>query len=351
MHILIVDDSRSSLAFLAQKIAEMGDHAIETCLDPALALARSAEHQFDLVILDNIMPGMNGVELTGHLRNSPDYRLVPIIMVTSDIDKAMRIEAIAAGANDFLPKPFDTVELQARVRNLLALRQAQIDLADRADWLAREVEIATRHVVEREEELIWRLARAIEFRDGDTGGHVSRVAVVSRMIAEGVGLSPERCRMVYLAAPLHDVGKIGIADAILSKPGKLTPDELAIMRRHVDIGARILERGSSELIRTAELIAQSHHERWDGNGYPDRLSGSNIPIEARIVAIADVFDALCSERPYKAAWPAEDAYREIVRCSATQFDPACVAAFEARWADIVALIEDRAQPEPLAAAS
>ena len=351
MHILIVDDSRSSLAFLAQKIAALGDHAIETCLDPAVALARSAEQQFDLVILDNIMPGMSGIELTCHLRNSPNYRLVPIIMVTSDIDQAMRLEAIAAGANDFLPKPFDTVELQARVRNLLALRQAQIDLADRADWLAREVEIATRHVVEREEELIWRLARAIEFRDGDTGGHVSRVAVISRMIAEGVGLSAERCRMVYLAAPLHDVGKIGIADAILSKPGKLTPDEITIMRRHVDIGARILERGSSELIRTAELIAQSHHERWDGNGYPDRLSGANIPIEARIVAIADVFDALCSERPYKAAWPLDKAYREIINGRATQFDPDCVAAFEARWADIVALIECPAQAPALAAAS
>ena len=297
MRILIVDDSRSSLAFLALKVGELGDHEIERFLDPVAALRRSGEVQFDLVILDNVMPKMDGIELTGRLRASDGYRLVPIVMVTSDIDKALRLEAIAAGANDFLPKPFESVELQARVRNLLALRQAQIELADRATWLMREVETATRHVVEREEELIWRLARAIEYRDGDTGEHVSRVALISRMIAEALGLPAERCRTIYLAAPLHDIGKIGIGDAILGKPGKLTPEEMAVMRRHVSIGARILERGSSELIRAAELIAQSHHERWDGSGYPDNLSGFDIPVEARIVAIADVFDALCSVRP------------------------------------------------------
>ena len=198
-------------------------------------------------------------------------------MVTSDMDKTTRLDAINAGATDFVNKPFDPTELQARVRNLLALRQAQIELADNAKRLAREVENATRHLVRREEEVIWRLARAIEYRDGDTGEHVSRVAQISQLIASGVGLSPERCRTIYLAAPLHDIGKIAIADAILSKPGKLTPEEMAIMREHVTIGARILENGSSDLIRTAELIAQSHHERWDGAGYPDRLSGTDIP--------------------------------------------------------------------------
>src|SRR5690606_22330344 len=153
------------------------------------------------------------------------------------------------------------------------------------------------------------------------------------------GLAPDRCRMIYLAAPLHDIGKIGIADAILTKPGKLTPEEMAIMRKHVTIGARILERGDSDLIRTAELIAQSHHEKWDGTGYPDRLAGTDIPVEARIVALADVFDALCSERPYKAAWPIEKAYAEIVQCGGSHFDPACVAAFEAKWADIHTIMQ------------
>jgi len=338
MRILIVDDSRSSLAFLAQQVGELGQFEIETLLDPVVAVARSVDVQFDLVITDNVMPKMDGVELTKRLRQSEKHRRVPIVMVTSDIDRASRLAAIDAGANDFLPKPFDSLELKARIRNLLALREAQIELADRANWLLREVEIATRHVVEREEELIWRLARAIEYRDGDTGEHVSRVAQISRLIGESLGLAAERCRMIYLAAPLHDIGKIGIADAILSKPGKLTPAEITAMREHVTIGARILERGSSELIRVAELIAQSHHERWDGKGYPDQLSGTDIPIEARIVAIADVFDALCSVRPYKPAWPIDSARAEIVKGSGTQFDPRCVMAFEQVWPQIARVV-------------
>ena len=338
MRVLIVDDSRSSLAFIGHVIGALEDVEIAACLLPSKALALAATTQFDLVLVDHVMPEMDGVELTRRLRAEEAYRLVPIVMVTSDNAPALRVRAIAAGATDFVNKPFDSTELQARVRNLLALRRSQSELADRAAWLAREVELATRHLVEREEEIIWRLARAIEYRDGDTGEHVSRVAQVSSMIAGAIGLTPERCRMIYLAAPLHDIGKIGIADAILSKPGKLTPDELRVMRTHVSIGARILEHGSSEVIRTAELIAQSYHERWDGTGYPDRLSGTDIPIEARVVAIADVFDALCSERPYKRAWPVEEARREILSLSGTHFDPACVAAFEARWPEILALL-------------
>lgn len=348
MRVLIVDDSRSSLAFLGHVIGALDGIEIASCLLPSRALALAATTQFDLVLVDHVMPEMDGVELTRRLRAQEAYRLVPIVMVTSDNAPALRVRAIAAGATDFVNKPFDSTELQARVRNLLALRLSQIELADRAAWLAREVERATRHLVEREEEIIWRLARAIEYRDGDTGEHVSRVAQVSSMIAGAIGLSPERCRVIYLAAPLHDIGKIGIADAILSKPGKLTPDELKVMRTHVSIGARILEHGSSEVIRTAELIAQSHHERWDGAGYPDRLSGTDIPIEARVVAIADVFDALCSERPYKRAWPIEEAHREIVSLSGTHFDPACVAAFELRWPDILALMSGTPEPVRLA---
>lgn len=338
MRVLIVDDSRSSLAYIGQVIAELDAVDIETHLRPSLAIAAAFRTQFDLVLVDHVMPEMDGVEVTRRLRADEAYRLVPIIMVTSDNDAALRVEAIAAGATDFVAKPFDATELRARVSNLLALRKAQIDLADRATWLTSEVEQATRHLIEREEEIIWRLARAIEYRDGDTGEHVSRVAQISALIAGAIGLPEDRCRMIYLAAPLHDIGKIGIADAILSKPGKLTPAELEIMRRHVLIGARILENGSSDVIRTAELIAQSHHERWDGAGYPDRLSGADIPVEARVVALADVFDALCSERPYKKAWPIDEARREIVSLSGSHFDPACVAAFEAQWLAIEALM-------------
>lgn len=339
MRVLIVDDSRSSLALLAQIVGGLEGATVETFLSPLQALERARATTFDVVLVDNVMPEMDGIALTERLRAESAYQLVPIVMVTSDVDRDLRLRAITAGATEFINKPFDAVELRARVGNLIKLRQAQLALADRAEWLAGEVQTATRHLVAREEEVIWRLARAIEYRDGNTGGHVSRVATISRMIAEGLGLSPERCRIIYLAAPLHDIGKIGIADAILSKPGKLTPEEYGVMREHVTIGARILENGTSDLIRVAELIAQSHHERWDGKGYPDRLSGADIPIEARIVSVADVLDALCSERPYKEAWPTEKAFAEVVSCSGSQFDPACVAALESRWADIMPLME------------
>lgn len=336
MRLLVVDDSRSSLALIGSILKDAVSVEMDLCLDPLEALRRCDAIQFDLIVVDHIMPQMDGLVFTGELRGRAAYRTVPVIMVTSD--KSVRIDAIRAGATDFLNKPFDPIELQARVANLLALRQAQVDLDQKANWLAREVEQATAHLLAREEEVIWRLARAIEYRDGDTGEHVSRVAVISQHIAEGIGLPAQRCRTIYLAAPLHDIGKIGIADAILSKPGKLTPEEMAIMRTHVTIGARILESGTSELIRAAEIIAQSHHERWDGTGYPERLAGADIPIEARIVAIADVFDALCSERPYKAAWPIDKAYAEIIACSGTHFDPACVAAFRAKWPEIRAIM-------------
>lgn len=345
VQVLIVDDSRSSLALLGSIVREIVAEDLDLCLHPVEALTRASGRQYDLVLVDHIMPEMDGIEFTRVLRQRDNYRTVPVIMVTSDVDKSIRIEAIRAGANDFLSKPFDPIELQARVNNLLALRRAQVELADHADHLEREVEKATAHLLTREEEIIWRLARAIEYRDGDTGEHVSRVARICQIVAEGLGLSPQRCRMIYLAAPLHDIGKIGIADAILSKPGKLTAEEMARMREHVTIGARILADADSDLIRTAERIALGHHERWDGTGYPNRLSGEAIPIEARIVALADVFDALCSERPYKRAWPVEEAYAEILRCSGAHFDPACVDAFVRRWPDIRAIM----QAAPLAA--
>lgn len=348
MRVLIVDDSRSSLAFLTQTVARIEGSAVESFLKPAEALVRCGEVQFDLVLVDNVMPEIDGLEVTRRLRAIESYRLVPIIMVTSDVEPGLRLQAIAAGATDFLNKPFDPVELQARARNLLALREAQIELADRAKWLTAAVDAATEELGAREEEVIWRLARAIEYRDGDIAGHVNRVAVISRIIAEAIGLPADHCRIIYLAAPLHDIGKIGIADAILGKPGKLSADEFAIMREHVSIGARILERGRSHLVRVAELIAQSHHERWDGTGYPDRLSGEDIPIEARIVAIADVFDALCSSRPYKAAWPVERAFDEIVRCSGTHFDPGCVAAFQAQWPQIERIMRGDMPAEAMA---
>jgi putative two-component system response regulator len=327
---------------LGHILSDIEDCSIESYINPVEAVARCAEVQFDAVLVDYTMPEMTGAEVTRQLRARDNYRLIPIVIVTSHNDRAVRLEAMTAGASDFLNKPFDRIELCARVRNLLALRGAQIELADRALWLAREVEAATRHLIEREEEVIWRLARALEYRDGGTGEHISRMATVCRLIAEGLGIDAAHCRTIYLAAPLHDVGKIGISDAILGKPGRLTPDEMAKMREHVTIGGRILDNGTSDLVRTAAIIAESHHEKWDGTGYPAGIAGKAIPVEGRIAAIADVFDALCSMRPYKPAWPIDQAYAEIVAGSGKHFDPECVRAFQAQWPEIVMVMQPQA---------
>ncbi|MCB8836459.1 HD domain-containing phosphohydrolase [Aurantimonas sp. VKM B-3413] len=339
MRVMVIDDSRSSAAAIANSIDEIPGISSAICLDPEVALTECQREQFDLVLVDYIMPKLDGIEVLKTLRGLAPYRLVPMIMIASTISKDVKREAIQAGATDFLNKPCDWVELQARVKNLLALRQAQIDLADRARQLSAEVEAATARLVAREEEIIWRLARAVEYRDGTTGDHVSRVAEICRMIAEQLRLGPESARIIYLAAPLHDIGKIGISDAILQKPGRLTPEEMALMRRHVEFGAEILADASTEVVRVAGAIARTHHEKWDGTGYPAGLSGDEIPVEGRIVAIADVFDALCSKRPYKPAWPIEKAFSEIVSLSGSHFDPACVEAFVACWSRICSLME------------
>lgn len=339
MRILVVEDNPITLAVIANIARRIPDVEVIDCSDPLEAMIACRGRVHDLVLIDYMMPGMNGIDFIRALKADEVYRSVPVVMITADGERALRIEAIEAGATDFLNKPVDPEELKVRLRNLLALRRAQVELADRARWLAVEVEKATRELLEREEEMIWRLARAIDFRDGGTGAHISRVATISRIVAEEMGLPPDHCRMIYLAAPLHDVGKIGVDDAILNKPGRLDPDELAQMRRHVAYGAAILENGRASLIQVAERIARCHHERWDGAGYPAGLAGEEIPVEGRVAAIADVFDALCARRPYKHAWDKEEAKAEIRSLAGSHFDPACVAAFERGWERIAAVVE------------
>lgn len=339
MRVVLIDDSKSVLFALQAALKDLTDITVETFLDPEMALLVCRTTVFDIVLVDYTMPKLDGIEVIRTLRRQPSYSHVPIIMITSETERSIRLEAIEAGATEFLSKPIDIVELKARVRNLLALRQAQLELSARAKGLTAIVANATLKLVAREEEIIWRLARAIEYRDGNTGEHVSRVAHICRLLAEDLGLDDTLCRMIYLAAPLHDVGKIGIADDILLKPGRLTAEELEQMRKHVEIGVSILENGSSDLVRIAETIAGGHHEKWDGTGYPNGVSGEAIPIEARIAAVADVFEALCSERTYKKAWPVEEAYQHILTNSGRHFDPRCVDAFKRQWRAISALME------------
>ena len=334
MFIFAIDDSPSVLSFLRQVIASTGKHDIVTFLDPSHALQVIRTQPVDLILVDYTMPGINGIELIAAVRQMPRGHDIPIIMLTSQKDPALKIAAIEAGATEFLTKPIDASELSVRVRNLLELRQAQQLIAERAVALEQEVSEAMSRIAAQEREIIWRLSKAMACRDGETASHIERVAVIARMIALELGQSVESADRIALASPLHDVGKIGVSDAVLLKPGKLTSDEMEQMRAHAAFGAEILGESTSCIIQTAARIAESHHEKWNGSGYPKGLAGDEIPIEGRIVAIADVFDALCSERPYKKSWPVDEAYREILRCNGSHFDPACVAAFERCWADI-----------------
>ncbi|KQZ47770.1 transcriptional regulator [Rhizobium sp. Root149] len=339
MRIFLIDDSRSMIAAMQQAIASLDNVEVIAFLEPVKALGSLAEEKPDLILVDYSMPGMSGIDVIRQVRATPETASVPVIMVTSNTETGLKMAAMEAGATEFLSKPFDQSELKIRVSNLLSIRAEQRKLALQAQELQRKFEEAMARVERREEEIIWRLSRAIGCRDGETGQHLDRVAVIARMIAEELGFDERQAREIFLASPLHDVGKLAVKDAILLKPGRLTPDEFTEMKKHTEYGQEILKNSSSDLIKTAERIAASHHEKWDGTGYPRGLKGTEIPIEARIVAVADVFDALCSERPYKQAWPLQKALQEIMNNSGKHFDPSCVAAFARRWAQIRELFQ------------
>lgn len=332
---LLVDDSRSVLNFLKRHIEAEGLVEATTFLDPVAALACARERVFDLVLVDYEMPHMDGISFIRTLRTLPGCADIPIAMITSRQTDDVKMEALQAGATDFLPKQPQSVEMTVRLRNLIQLGAAVRKLNDRAAHLASEVAAATCKLGEREEGIILRLALAVEYRDNDTGEHTLRVARYSRIIAEQLGLPARLCRDIYLAAPLHDVGKVAIPDNILLKPGRLTDKEMAVIRTHAMIGAHILADSGCELIHLGAQIAAGHHERWDGAGYPNGLKTDEIPVAARVVAVADVFDALTTRRPYKEPMPLEVARNYLVENQGRQFDPACVEAFLSRWDEVV----------------
>ncbi|APG14433.1 two-component system response regulator [Bradyrhizobium japonicum] len=332
---LLVDDSRSVLNFLKRHIEAEGLVEATTFLDPVEALACARERVFDLVLVDYEMPHMDGISFIRAVRTLPGCADIPIAMITSRQTDDVKMEALQVGATDFLPKQPQSVEMTVRLRNLVRLGAAVRKQNDRAADLASAVAAATQKLGEREEEIILRLALAVEYRDNDTGEHTLRVARYSRIIAEQLGLPARLCRDIYLAAPLHDVGKVAIPDHILLKPGKLTDDEMAVIRTHATIGEKILADSSCELIQLGAQIAAGHHERWDGAGYPNGLQADEIPVAARVVAVADVFDALTTRRPYKEPMPLGVARNYLVENQGRQFDPACVEAFLSRWDEVV----------------
>ena len=337
MDALLVDDSPTMLLRFRRLLEKEHEVSVTALTSPSAALVKAQSQAFDLILVDHHMPEMDGTSMVQRLRTIPHYAQVPIIMITSDVSDAVRLAALEAGATDFLDKRTTGIELNVRLRNQIKLAAAVRRLEDQAAWLNSEVELAVRHLREREEEIIFRLALAVEYRDNDTGDHTWRVARYSQIIAEALGLEPDLCHRLYLAAPLHDVGKVAVPDAILLKKGPLTAEEFAVVRTHSEVGRRILDGSESTLIQLAAEIAEAHHEKWDGSGYPKGLAGTAIPLSARIVALADVFDALTTVRPYKAAVPFEDALRCLRAESGKHFDPDCVAAFIARWPAIIAM--------------
>lgn len=336
MRVMIVDDSVANLMLVAKIVKGLG-HDPVTFTDPLQAFADALRTPADLVVSDFVMPGMNGLELVDRLRGAYGYEDVPMVMISGSDDSAIRYQALDMGVTDFLRKPIDVAEVKARLRNLLKLREAQASLRTRAEWLDREVSRATSALAAREEEVILRLSRAAEYRDGDTGAHIVRMAKYCRIIGGAMGLDEAQCQTLFLAAPMHDIGKIAVSDAILLKPGKLTSEERSVMELHTLHGFQILSGSDSDLIRQAAEIAVSHHERWDGTGYPAQIKGEAIPLYGRVAAVADVFDALTSERPYKTAWEPGEALAYMKACAEQHFDPTCIQAFTDRFDDVLAV--------------
>lgn len=333
-HVLIVDDTEINLVLFGALVKKLEDCQAHVFADPRQALAWVGEHVPDLIIVDYMMPELDGIEFIRLVREMPGHKLVPILMITANDQRHIRYRALDLGANDFLTKPIDKVEFLARARNMLSLNQARKHMDDHAAWLAGEVRKATQEIVNRERETVFRLAKAAEYRDPETGAHILRMAHYSQLIARGLGLSEADQQLILEAAPMHDIGKVGIADKILLKPGRLTPEEFEVMKQHAQFGYDLLSGSSSPLLQAAADIARGHHEKFDGSGYPGGVRGEAIPIFSRIVAVADVFDALTSARPYKKAWDVAVAVDFLKQGAGSHFDPACVQAFLGAWDEV-----------------
>ena len=339
--VVIVDD-RSTARSLLEGLARTLEPGVivESFADPLDALERMQHTPPDLIITDYRMPGMDGIEFTRRIRAERLLTDIPVIIVTVVEDRQIRYQALENGATDFLTRPIDPQECRARCLNLLALRRSQKMVADRAQWLEEQVMQATREVRTRERETLMKLAKAGEYRDEETGNHILRMAKYARLIAEELNLTAMECDEIESAAPMHDIGKIGIPDLILLKPGRHTPEEQLIMRKHPMIGYSILADSPSRFLQMGAVIALGHHEQYSGGGYPQGLAGENIPLPARIVAVADVFDALTSHRPYKRAWSFQESLNFVQTESGKHFDPACVRAFERRIDTVAAIMRE-----------
>lgn len=320
--ILIIDDEPSIVKVVSAILNRAGYPHVHGLNDGLRAEEVMKEVQPDLILVDLRMPNRDGLQVLDALvAQIPRASYLPIVMLTGDDRPEIRAQALARGARDFLHKPFDRTEVLLRIQNLLETRGLHRRLEGQNRMLEERVRDRTHELEMSQLEVLRRLAGAGEYRDDDTGLHTARVAATAGALATAAGMDPREIDLLVRAAPLHDVGKIGIPDSVLLKPGKLTPEEMGIMRRHTIIGARILEGSRVPLMQLAESIALRHHEKWDGTGYPDGVAGEKIPLHARIVAVADVFDALSHARPYRPAWTIDATLTEIERLRGQHFDP------------------------------
>lgn len=341
--ILAVDDSPDNLKLLVRILKD--DYQVKVAVngEDALALAVSDDSP-DLILLDIMMPKMDGYEVCRQLKENPVTARIPVIFVTALNEAQGEAVGFDLGAADYITKPVNPLIVRARVKTHLALYDQNRHLDNLVRERTRELEETRLHIIQT-------LGRAAEFKDEETGLHVVRMSLYARRLACEYGLEDAFCELLRAAAPMHDVGKIGIPDHILRKPGRLDAAELAIMREHPEIGARIIGEhvgSNSPLLAMARTVALTHHEKWDGSGYPRGLAGEAIPLPGRIVAVADVFDALTSERPYKKAWSIEDAVGLLQRERGRHFDPTLIDCFEASLDDILAIRESLRDPPDIA---
>ena len=342
-NILVVDHQKLNIAMVEKILQRDGYDGIKSTQDPFSVLSFCEEEDIDLIILDIKMPNLDGFGIISSLQEElGEGRIPPVLVVTDVTEQEFRREALIFGARDYIVRPFDIREFLARVHNMLEVWQAQQMVRFQKELLEEKVLERTRELREAHDQLqesqldvVWRLGRAAEYRDNETGLHIIRMSQIAAVLGRAYGMAEEVADLLQVASPMHDIGKLGIPDRVMLKPGKLDEEEWKVMQTHAQIGADILAGGSSELMKMAHKIALTHHEKWDGSGYPNGLKGEDIPLEGRICAVADVFDALTSERPYKKAWSIDETMNFIQSESGKHFEPRLVELLEERLLKIL----------------
>ncbi|NIB39367.1 response regulator [Pseudomaricurvus alkylphenolicus] len=345
--ILVVDDNPVNIAIVEKILCHDGYTRVDSTTNPLEVTERYRRDDYDLILLDVHMPEMSGIEVLAELRQQHPGDYLPVLILTADHTEETRNQCLAGGAKDFIGKPFDRTEVCLRVRNILEVRLLHKAVLRQNEELEDKVRERTRQLHEAQVKLIQCLGKAAEYRDNETGMHVIRMSQSCAILAKEMGLSDEECELIQRASPMHDIGKIAIPDDVLLKPGDLEGREWETMKTHAEVGAEILGGYDTELMQVAAKIALTHHERWDGRGYPDGLRGREIPLYTRIVSVCDVFDALTSKRPYKPAWSHEEAMEYLWKQSGHYFDPEVVSAF-ARVLDKVVALRQSYPDNPVA---